>query len=247
MACASPVQHSCIWPTALRRERSEKSTEIRTTGQWKAARAALESIDSGSSNTRASKANGPVGRWEPLVDDAPWKRVREHVSSHQRLPRQARQRYLLTGLLRCPDCGARMQGSKRHGHGARYRCSATNLGANAATRECRTSALSERVDEAVLAEVVPVIEIAVSEFTGLREAFERAWAALRKPATLQDELQERQRQQLFRDAEQARSQLTMAAVLFADGDIDKPGYELLRDKARTDLVHNQATSWGMAR
>jgi hypothetical protein len=29
--------------------------------------------------------------------------------------------------------------------------------------------------------------------------------------------------------------LTKAAVLFADGDIDKPGYELLRDKARADL------------
>jgi hypothetical protein len=29
--------------------------------------------------------------------------------------------------------------------------------------------------------------------------------------------------------------LTKAAVLFADGDIDKPGYELLRDKARVDL------------
>jgi hypothetical protein len=29
--------------------------------------------------------------------------------------------------------------------------------------------------------------------------------------------------------------LTKAAVLFTDGDIDKPGYELLRDKARADL------------
>jgi hypothetical protein len=55
------------------------------------------------------------------------------------------------------------------------------------------------------------------------------------PATLQDQLQGRQRQQLVREAEQARARLTKAAVLFADGDIDKPGYELLRDKARVDL------------
>ena len=40
---------------------------------------------------------------------------------------------------------------------------------------------------------------------------------------------------LMRVAEQARSRLTRAAVLFADGDIDKVGYELLRDKARADL------------
>jgi hypothetical protein len=64
---------------------------------------------------------------------------------------------------------------------------------------------------------------------------ERAWLGLREPTTLQDELQERQRQHLLRKAEQARSRLTKAAVLFADGDIDKPGYELLRDKARVDL------------
>jgi hypothetical protein len=40
---------------------------------------------------------------------------------------------------------------------------------------------------------------------------------------------------LVREVEQAKTRLTKAAVLFADGDIDKPGYELLRDKARVDL------------
>ena len=80
-----------------------------------------------------------------------------------------------------------------------------------------------------------VIESAGSALPELRDALETAWAALRKPATLQDALQERQRQQLVREAEQARARLTKAAVLFADGDIDKPGYELLRDKARVDL------------
>jgi hypothetical protein len=75
----------------------------------------------------------------------------------------------------------------------------------------------------------------VSTVPELRQALERAWEALREPATLQDALQERQRQQLVRESEQARTRLTNAAVLFADGNIDKPGYELLRDKARTDL------------
>jgi hypothetical protein len=80
-----------------------------------------------------------------------------------------------------------------------------------------------------------VIETAGSALPELRQALERAWAALRTPATLQDELQERHRKQLVRETEQARARLTKAAVLFADGDIDKPGYELLRDKARVDL------------
>ena len=177
----------------------------------------------------------PIARWLPLIDDATWLRVEERIKSHQHLPRQASQRYLLTGLLRCPICGARMHGRARHGHSRMYRCSSANLGANVKTRGCLASALGVAVEEAVLAEVLPIIETAVSSLPELRDALDTAWAALRKPATLQDELQERRRQQLVREAEQARSRLTKAAVLFADGDIDKPGYELLRDKARVDL------------
>jgi hypothetical protein len=128
-----------------------------------------------------------------------------------------------------------MQGRARAGHSRTYRCSAANLGANAAFRGCATNTLANQVDEAVRAEVLPIIETAVSALPELREALERAWAALRTPATLQDERQERHRKQLVHETEQARSRLTKAAVLFADGDIDKPGYELLRDKARVDL------------
>jgi hypothetical protein len=128
-----------------------------------------------------------------------------------------------------------MHGRARAGHAQAYRCSAANLGANAAVRGCATSTLINQVDEAVRAEVLPLLEGAVSSLPELRQALEWAWAALRTPTTLQDELQERQRQQLVREAEQARARLTKAAVLFADGDIDKPGYELLRDKAKVDL------------
>ena len=100
----------------------------------------------------------PLGRWMPLVDEATWSRVRDRVRDHQRLPRQASQQYLLSGLLRCAKCGARMQGRTRAGHARSYRCSATNLGANAAVRGCATSALADQVDEAVLVEVLPLIE-----------------------------------------------------------------------------------------
>src|SRR5829696_925308 len=177
----------------------------------------------------------PKSRWEPLVDDATWRRIRDYVDGHRRLPRQASQHYLLTGLLRCPVCGCRMGGKARKHRSRSYRCCGVNLGANAPVWGCAITALADQVERAVLAEVLPLLEGAVSSLPELRQALERAWAALRTPATLQDELQERQHQQLLREAEQARSRLTKAAVLFADGDIDKPGYELLRDKARVDL------------
>jgi hypothetical protein len=128
-----------------------------------------------------------------------------------------------------------MQGRARAGHARTYRCSAANLGANVTIRGCASNTLANQVDEAVRAEILPLLETAVSALPELREALERAWAALRTPATLQDELQERHRKHLVRETEQARARLTKAAVLFADGDIDKPGYELLRDKARVDL------------
>src|SRR5215211_916618 len=177
----------------------------------------------------------PLARWEPLVDDATWQRIREYVDGHRRLPRQASQHYLLTGLLRCSVCGCRMGGKARKDRSRSYRCCGVNLGANAPVPGCAITALADQVEQAVLAEVLPLIEGAVSTVPELQQALERAWNALRTPASLQDELQERQRQQLLREAEQARSRLTKAAVLFADGDIDKPGYELLRDKARVDL------------
>jgi hypothetical protein len=128
-----------------------------------------------------------------------------------------------------------IDGSSRPGRGTRYQCAATNLGANAAGRDCRTSILSSQVDGAVLAEVFPLFETMELALPELRDALERAWIFLRRPALLQDERQERQRQQLLREAEHARSRLTRAAVLFADGNIDKAGYELVRDKAQADL------------
>jgi DNA invertase Pin-like site-specific DNA recombinase len=177
----------------------------------------------------------PLARWNALVDDATWQRIRDYVEGHRRLPRQGSQRYLLTGLLRCPVCGCRMGGKARKHRSRSYRCCGVNLGANAPAPGCAITALADQVELAVLAEVLALIEGAVSTLPELRQALERAWVALREPATLQDALQERQRQQLVREAEQARARLTKAAVLFADGDIDKPGYELLRDKARVDL------------
>src|SRR5215217_6225636 len=152
----------------------------------------------------------------------------------RRVPRQASRRYLLAGFIRCRTCGERMHGHQRRGV-PKYRCTAARHGAEDGKRGCYAELCGDRLDEAVLAEVLPLIEGAVSSLPELRQALERAWAALRTPTTLQDELQERQRQQLVREAEQDRGRLTKAAVLFADGDIDKSGYELLRDKARIDL------------
>ena len=175
------------------------------------------------------------GKWPALVDDDTWCLVRERIANHQRVPRQASGQYLLTGLLRCPSCGSRMHGHRRIERGRRYRCAAPNLGSNASTRGCLTEVLVIPVDAAVMAEVVPLIEAATSTVPELRAALERTWDAVRRPADNGADLAERRLKQLEREIEQARARLTRGAVLFADGDIDRVGYELLRDKAQFDL------------
>jgi hypothetical protein len=177
----------------------------------------------------------PSSRFLSAIETALLLLVRPSADEIRRLPHQARQQNLLPGMLRCPVCGCRMGGKARKDRSRSYRCCGANLSGNAPVPGCAITALADQVEQAVLAEVLPLLEGAVSTLPELRQALERAWAALRTPATLQDELQEPQRQQLVREAEQAQARLTNAAVLFADGDIDKPGFELLRDKTQVDL------------
>lgn len=182
----------------------------------------------------------PVGQWPALVDEATWQRVRDGVASHQRLPRQASRRYLLTGLGRCPRCGARMSGHVSARSAFRYRCASALLGASAGTRRCTFEVRGEVVEAAVRDQVLPLIDATTSELPALRGALARAWEALGQPAGEVVELVVQRRVQLERESERARARLTKAAVLFADGEIDKVGYELLRDKARTDLEAAEA-------
>jgi site-specific DNA recombinase len=111
--------------------------------------------------------------WPALVDDETWGRVRDRVAQHRQVPRQASRRYLLAGFLRCRTCGERMHGHQRRGM-PKYRCTAARNGAEAGKRACYAELCGERIDEAVLAEVLPLIEGAVSSFPELRQALERA-------------------------------------------------------------------------
>jgi hypothetical protein len=165
----------------------------------------------------------PSSRFLSTIETALLLLVRPSADEIRRLPHQASQQNLLTGLLRCPVCGWRMGGKARKDRSRSNRCCGANLGANAPVPGCAITDLADQVERAVLAEVLPLLEGAVSTLPELRQALERAWAALRTPATMQDELQERQRQQLVREAEQAQARLTNAAVLFADGTLISRG------------------------
>jgi site-specific DNA recombinase len=175
----------------------------------------------------------PRGNWPALVDDETWGRVQRHIASHARLPRQASGRHLLTGLIRCYACGARMVGGAASNGLSRYYCAGQYLGTNAPEIKCRRTVPTRQMDAAALVEIVTVVVAATSADPRLQSALRWAWSHLEQP----DERDETARQvaTIERAAEKARQRLKRLALLFADDEIDRQGYELGRDEARLDL------------
>ena len=64
--------------------------------------------------------------WAPIVNDVTWKTVQESLDFAQekaraRISTKERRDYLLTGILRCAECGAGLMGAAAHGRSASYR------------------------------------------------------------------------------------------------------------------------------
>jgi len=171
--------------------------------------------------------DGPPQRWSPLVDDAMWNKVQHRIDGHARMPRQATGQYLLTGLIHCPLCGARMCGWRVRTRSPRYRCERKTV-------MCYGDALMAPVDAAVIEEIDSVLAVVASNDPALGDALQREWQALQRPAEHETSATQLG-VSLERAAAKAKQRLTDAAVLLVDGTIDKAGYERLRDKATADL------------
>jgi DNA invertase Pin-like site-specific DNA recombinase len=181
-----------------------------------------------------AERDAPPGHWPALVDVQTWDSVQARIKSHQQVPHQASGRYLLTGFVRCRACGMRMYGSRRRvGRTDTYICMASVFGAKAPNPHCRWMALIPPVDRAVLTGVGALLEAVAGSTPELVSRLRQEWRGLQATDTIRE--QSGRRKPWEQAAEQARRRLTNAAVLFADGQIDKTGYELLRDKARADL------------
>jgi hypothetical protein len=172
----------------------------------------------------------PICHWPALVPDEMFQRVQERIAEHGRMPRQATGRYLLSGLLRCPSCGWRMCGHQRTGHGPRYRCDGRTGGLTAPDPGCTTTVLAAPADAAVLAQVTHLVATLTDASSTMQVALLQEWRKLQDPndqAGLDHQIN-----LLERQTDKAKGTLTRVAVLFANGEIDKLGYELARDQAR---------------
>jgi site-specific DNA recombinase len=186
------------------------------------------------SDRRPDVLGRPPARWPAIVDDETFRRVRERIAAHTHMPRQASGSYLLTGLLRCPRCGARMASGGPNRGMTRYTCRGETKGAAAPAIRCVYTVTMRTVDAAVRAEVIPLVAVVASNDPAVRAAIAREWAALQRPTD--EAARHGQRlQALERDAARARDRIKRLALLFADGDIDRSGYDLGRAAAQGDL------------
>jgi len=195
----------------------------------------------------------PTGHWPALVDESLWQRVQEQIARHARMPRQASNKFLLTGLTRCPVCGARMVGDWG-GHGdpkksrpGRYRCTSSYLGAGRAERRCTATANLQKVDAFVLGEVGRVLDAFDRAEPTFMAELRKAWRELQVPPGTADV--QRRMQQRETEVERAKQRMTTAGMKLLDGTLDDDGYRALkqaieasRESALADLASLRAAT-----
>lgn len=173
----------------------------------------------------------PVMRWPALVDDDLWLRVKQAIADHTIHHRQASGRYLLTGFLRCPSCGGRIAGRWSAGRQRRYyQCNherATGEGT------CQWTGPAPSLEEPVLEQIRDLVARSLVGGQVASRARQR-WRGLQQPGELEG-YREQRVIRLRHDADRARERLTNAAVMLVDGQLDRGGYELVRDASQGEL------------
>jgi site-specific DNA recombinase len=175
--------------------------------------------------------DGTAGNWPTMVKPETYDRVQARIAEHGHMPRQARGKTLLTGLIRCL-CGARMQASQGGDSNPpvpRYRCFGGDLGGG--RPNCNRVVPRAPIDGEVLAAAASLL----GHLTGQNQAtalrLDQAWKSLSRP---QFDAPARVRT-IEQAAEKARQRIRRLALLFADGEIDRQGYDLGRNQAQADL------------
>ena len=195
----------------------------------------------------------PRGKWTPLLDDARWLAVRAEAARRVRMPAHATERYLLSGLLRCPRCGSRMAGRtkrsmRHHKHGSRvyvqreYTCWGVQRGAVTAGTACAFTAPAAGVE----AYVMRVLEL-------LLEIIDRpSTRELLQQAREQEASGDPRARQLVRDLAQAEAAIAdlnrkraRATAKLVDGEMTKDDHENYQQHAIAQIAEWQTKLNGL--
>ncbi|CAA9230315.1 MAG: hypothetical protein AVDCRST_MAG77-1165 [uncultured Chloroflexi bacterium] len=182
----------------------------------------------------------PIAKWPALIEDETWAAVQERIGRHKKMPAQASRRFLLSGLVWCPSCQARMAGEGavlRDGsvlYAGRYRCKGNQLGAAHKGPHCTYSANMKTVDAAVMEEAARVMgALGRTQDKRFMAALRREWAALQAPPPAEAGIELRIRQHEA-EAAKASDRIKALTLKLADGVLDDVNYKaMVRDIERT--------------
>lgn len=171
----------------------------------------------------------PPAKWSPLVDDETWTAAHRQYRQASRLPAQASGEYLLTGLMRCPDCSARMIGhcspDPNAPHRRRYVCSGRRLRvADGRDKPCFRTIPARTLDDAVTETVREIIGHAADPTlrAKLRASIERHE---RQAARTTDD-GAGQISRLESELARARKMLSVASQKFFADEISRTAYDV---------------------
>ncbi|MBI3970515.1 MAG: recombinase family protein [Chloroflexi bacterium] len=183
----------------------------------------------------ADVLSSPRGRWPALISDALWLRASEQIDNHRHTPHQASGKYVLTGIIRCPACGARMVGlaHSNRSRSPRYRCDGYSRGAAAPDARCTVTASAPTLEADVLERVGEMVAWLSAEDPRVQQALKRAWAELQKPTDRPDVSARLKR--LEADRRKAERRLAAAAIKLVDDHLDKAGYDAAKASIAADL------------
>lgn len=163
--------------------------------------------------------DAPLGRWQPLCDDATWRAIHPRAGTRENVvPAAARGEFALTGFLFCEVCGARMCGQTNKGAVRRrvgrqdyrprdrrvYICSSRMSGASQAAKPCYRTIGADLIEGRVFGILTHVLDV-------LKDP--RMQAAVRKAASEMDDRESATGSaRRLRNAEQERARLVAERV-----------------------------------
>jgi hypothetical protein len=178
---------------------------------------------------------GERGRWEPLVDQDTWDAVQRGTAPTGRSGPISGV-HLLTGMLRCANCGGKMSGWTLAGKWKRYRCTGFSRGSGHDERgECNGTAAAPLIDAPVLGRVTAILEPLGAGDQELRRALTRTWERMRKPSDGLVRERARLVARARKDADDAKHRIAQAARLLVDGTIDATAYRALAEEEQRRL------------
>ena len=184
---------------------------------------------------------GERGRWEAIIDQQTFDKVQARLAATKGRTGPVSGAHLLTGMLRCPECGSKVSGWTIKVGSKRYRCSGFNKGGEDAVRACKGSAIAQPIDDAVTAEVRALLAPVATTNAAARAKLARAWDRLRKPDDAAAKERARRLAKAKADVTDAKRRIADAARLLVDGVLDRTAYAALADVEQARLESAERT------